>query len=89
MQRLLSLGLHDGDTNGSGYLELEVGIDGDGHKLDITWPIQDDVVMPREFDHLNGERFSAVVARVFEGDRQSNLPERDKLLAQDHSIERV
>jgi hypothetical protein len=47
------------------------------------------VVRPREVDHLKGECFGAVVARVFEGDRQSNLPEGDELLARDNSVERV
>jgi hypothetical protein len=49
---------------------------------------QDDMVRPREVDHLKGEHFEVVVAHTYECDRQSNLPEGDKLLAQDHSVEK-
>jgi hypothetical protein len=47
------------------------------------------VVRPEEVDHLEGEHFGAVVACIPKGDRQTNLPEGDGLLARDHSIERV
>jgi hypothetical protein len=40
-----------------------------------------------EVDHLKCERLDAVVACVFERDRQSDPPEGDGLLAQDHSVE--
>jgi hypothetical protein len=46
------------------------------------------MVRPREVDHLKGEHFEVVVAHAYECDRQSNLPEGDKLLAQDHSVEK-
>jgi hypothetical protein len=45
------------------------------------------VVRPGEVNHLKHKHLSVVVARVSEGDRQSDLPEGDGLLAQDHSIE--
>jgi hypothetical protein len=75
------------DPDGPGYLELEVGVAEDDHELGITWPPQDDMVRLGGIDHLERERLCVVVACVFEGDWQSDLPERDGLLAQDHSIE--
>jgi hypothetical protein len=36
VQRSLSLGVHGDNPGWPGYLELEVGIVGDGHELDIT-----------------------------------------------------
>jgi hypothetical protein len=87
VQRSLSLGLHGDDSGGSSYLELEVGVAGDGHELDVTWPPQDDVVRTREINHLKSKHFGVVVACVSEGDRQSNLPEGDGLLVRDHCIE--
>jgi hypothetical protein len=38
VQHSLSLGLHSDNPGGPGYLELEVGVAGDGHELDITQP---------------------------------------------------
>jgi hypothetical protein len=38
VQRSLSLGLHGDDPSRPGYLELEIGVAGDGHEPDITWP---------------------------------------------------
>jgi hypothetical protein len=73
----------------SRYLELEAGVVGDGHVLDITWSPQDDVVPPREIDHLKCQCLGAVVAHVSEGDWQSDPPEWDGLLAQDNSVEWV
>jgi hypothetical protein len=65
---------------------LEVGIAGDGHELDITWPPQDDMVGSIQVNILKGERLGAVVVRISEGDRQINLHKRDGLLARDHSV---
>jgi hypothetical protein len=62
VQRLLSLGLHSDDPDGTGYLELEVGIARDGHELDVAWSSQDDVIRPGEVDDLERECFGAVVA---------------------------
>jgi hypothetical protein len=45
------------------------------------------VVRPRKVDHLERKCLGAVVARVSEGDWQSDVPEGDGLLAQDHSVE--
>jgi hypothetical protein len=45
------------------------------------------VVRSGEVDHLKSEHFGVVVACISEGDRQIDLPERDGLLAHDHSIE--
>jgi hypothetical protein len=47
------------------------------------------VIGPEKVDHIESECFGVVVACVFEGDRQSNLPEGDGLLARDHFIEWV
>jgi hypothetical protein len=77
----MCLGLHSVDPGGPRYLELEVGLARDGHELDIIWLTQDDVVRPGEFDYLKREHFCAVVARVSEGDRQGDPPERDGLFA--------
>jgi hypothetical protein len=44
VQCLLGLGLHVDDVVWSRYLELEVGVAGDGHELGVTWPPHDDVV---------------------------------------------
>jgi hypothetical protein len=41
---------------------------------------QDDVIGPREVNHLEGKHLNAVVTCVSEGDMQSNLPEGDELL---------
>jgi hypothetical protein len=65
----LRLGLHGDDTDRSRYLELEVGVAGDGHEHDITRLPQDNVVRPGEVDYQKHERLDAVVARVSEGDR--------------------
>jgi hypothetical protein len=65
---------------------LEVGIAGDGHELDITWPPQDDMVGSFQVNILKGERLGVVVVRISEGDRQINLHKRDGLLARDHSV---
>jgi hypothetical protein len=89
IQRLLYLGFLGDDPDGSRYLEFEVSIAGDGHEHDITWLPQDDVVRPREVEYLKCERLGAVVAHVFEGDQQGDLPKRDKLLARDRSVEQV
>jgi hypothetical protein len=87
VQRSLSFSLHNDDPGGLVYLELEVGIAGDGHELDVTWPPQDDMVRPREIDNLKRLCLGAVVACVSEGDRQGDPPEWNKLLARDHSVE--
>jgi hypothetical protein len=69
VQGPLSLGLHGDDVGWSLYLELEVGVAGNGHGLDVAWPPQDDVIRSEEVDHLKGEHLGAVVAHVSEGDR--------------------
>jgi hypothetical protein len=58
-----------------------VGIAGDGHELDMTWSSQDDVVRLGEIDHLERECLGAVVARISEGDWQSDPQEGDGLLS--------
>jgi hypothetical protein len=68
---------------------FEVGVARDSHELHITRSPQDDVVGSREVDHLEFECLGAVVACVSEIYRQTDLPEGDGLLAQDHSIEWV
>jgi hypothetical protein len=47
------------------------------------------MVRPEEVDYLECERLGAVVACVSKGDQQGDLPKRDRLISQDHSIERV
>jgi hypothetical protein len=47
------------------------------------------VVRPEEVDYFKCECFSAVVARVFEGDRQGDSFVGDRLLAQNHSVKWV
>jgi hypothetical protein len=47
------------------------------------------VVRSEEVDYLKHEHLDAVVARVSEGDRQSDPPVRNRLFAQDHSVEWV
>jgi hypothetical protein len=89
IQCLLGLAFHCDDAGRSRYLEIEVGVVGDGHELDVTWPSQDDMVWPGEVDHLEGERLNTIVARISESDMQIYLPEWGGLLAQDHSVERV
>jgi hypothetical protein len=70
----------------SGYLELEIGIARYGHEF-VTRPAQDDMVRSRKVNHLKRERLGVVVARVSEGDRQSDPPEGDGLLPWDHNVE--
>jgi hypothetical protein len=89
VQHLLDLGIYDDDFGRPWYLELEVGVAGDGHKLDITWPPKDDGVGFGEVDHLEGESLGAVVAHVSKSDGQIDLPEWDGLLACDHFVEWV
>jgi hypothetical protein len=72
-----------------GCHKLEVGAATNGHKLDVTWRLQDDVVGSREVDHIEGEHLGTVVARISESGRQINLPEGDELHAQDHSVKGV
>jgi hypothetical protein len=86
-QRSQSHGLHGDDPGKPGYLELEVGVAGDGHELAIKWLPQDNVVRHREINHLKCERLGAVLACVSKGDLQSEPREGDGLLAWDHSIE--
>jgi hypothetical protein len=71
------------------YLELEVSVDGDGHELDITQMPHDDVVRPREIDHLECKRLGAVISHVSKADWQSDPPEGNILLSWDHSVERA
>jgi hypothetical protein len=47
------------------------------------------VVRPEEVNYFKRECFSAVVARVFEGDRQGDSFVGDRLLAQNHSVKWV
>jgi hypothetical protein len=47
------------------------------------------VVRPKEVDYLKRECLNALVAHVSEGDRKGDLPEGDRLFAEDHSLERV
>jgi hypothetical protein len=89
VQRSVRLGLHGDDPDGPGYLEFEVGVTGDDHELDITRLPHDNLVRPGEVDYFKHERLGAVVARVFEGDRQGDPSEGDRLLAQNHSIKWV
>jgi hypothetical protein len=64
----MCLGLHCDDLGGPGYLELDVGVAGDGHELDVTWLSQDDVVRFKEVDHLKREHLGVVVVCVSKGD---------------------
>jgi hypothetical protein len=89
VQRPLHLGLHGADPSGSRYLEFEVSVARDGNEQDITRLPQDDVVRAGEVDYLECECLGVVVAHVSEGERQGDLPKRDGLFAQDHSIEWV
>jgi hypothetical protein len=47
------------------------------------------VIGPDKVDYLKGEHLGVVVACIFEGDIESNLPKGDGLLARDHSVEWV
>jgi hypothetical protein len=66
----LSLVLHGDYPDGPEYLELKVGIVGDGHELDVAWPSQDDVIRLEEINHFEHEHFGSIVACVSEGDWQ-------------------
>jgi hypothetical protein len=48
---------------------------------------QDEVVRPKEVNHLKREHLGAVVAHVFERNQQSDPPKGDGLLAWNHSVE--
>jgi hypothetical protein len=89
VQLLLGFGLDGDNVGGPRYLALELGIAQDGHELHVTWPPQDDVVRSGEVNHFETEHLGAIIARDSEGDRKSNLPKGDELLARDHSVERV
>jgi hypothetical protein len=89
VQCSLGLGLYGVDISRPWYLQLEVGVVGDGHELDITLPPQDDVVRSGTVDHLEGEHLGAVVVHVSKSGRQTDLLKGDGLLAWDHSIEWV
>jgi hypothetical protein len=65
----VTLGLHDDDPSGPGYLELEVGVARDGHELDVSWSSQDNVIRVGEIDDLEHEHFNVVVSHISEGDR--------------------
>jgi hypothetical protein len=43
------------------HLELEVGVDGDGHKLGVAWSSQHRMVGSSEPDDLKGESFLSEV----------------------------
>jgi hypothetical protein len=81
--------LHGDDPGGPGNLEFEVGITRDGHEFDITRPPQDDMVRVKEVDYFECDCLGAVDACIPEGDRQGDLSEGDRLLAQDQSVKQV
>jgi hypothetical protein len=86
---LTCLGLHSDDPGGTGILEFEVGVTGDGHELDITWSSQDDMVRVGEVNYFLRERFGVVVACIPESDQQGDSSKGDGLLTQDHSVKWV
>jgi hypothetical protein len=47
------------------------------------------MVKPKEINHLEHKFLGAVIARVSQGDRQSNPPEENRLISKDHFVERV
>jgi hypothetical protein len=82
---MLHLGLYCDNLELPEYLELVLGVAGDSHELDITRSCQDDVVRPGKVKHLKREHL--IVACVSKGDQQSDPPEGDVLLTQDHVVE--
>jgi hypothetical protein len=61
------------DPVGARHLELEVGVVGDGHELDVARSPQHCVVGSSEPDHLKCEGFSAEIGRSSEADGQIEL----------------
>ena len=78
---------HSDDGVRSQHLQLEVGVVGDRHELDVAWPSQDGMVGPWEVHHLKGEDLRAEVGLVTKCDGQVNLLERVCLRSRDHAME--
>jgi hypothetical protein len=58
---LLKVASYGDDPVGTGHLEFEVGVVGDGHKLGVVWSTQDGVVGAGEIRYFKGECFHAEV----------------------------
>jgi hypothetical protein len=63
------------DTVGAWHFELEVGVVGNCHELDIAGAPKNGVVCPMEPNHLESESFLPEVGRSAETDRQVDPPD--------------
>ena len=52
---------------GTKHLELEVGVDGDGHELRVAWLSQDGVVSSVEPNHFEGECLHQNLEELLQG----------------------
>ena len=62
------------DPAGTRYLQLKVGIVGNGHELRVTWTPQDGVESSREPHYVEGEGLSPVIGLIPESYEQIDLP---------------
>jgi hypothetical protein len=79
----------DGDDPvGARHLELEVGVVGDSHELDVAWSPQHCVVGSSEPDHLEREGFLSEVGGSPEADGQIELPKGMDVFPGDDPVKR-
>ena len=77
----------DGDDPvGTRHLELEVGVVGDGHELNVAWSPQHCVVGSSEPDHLEREGFLSEVGGSSEVDGQVKLSKGQDALPEDDPV---
>ena len=71
---LLKAAFDGDDSLGTGHLQLQVGVVGDGHELYEARLTQESVVDAGEVDHLEGEWLLAEVVWLAEGDAEPDAP---------------
>jgi hypothetical protein len=84
--RVLVRGSNGDDPVGARYLELEVGVVGDGHEFGVARSPQHRVVGPSEPDHLKREGFLSEVGGSSEADGQIKLPKGQDVLPGDDPV---
>jgi hypothetical protein len=63
---LLEVASYSDDFVRIGHVELQVGVDGDGHQLGVAWSAQDGMIDTREVCYFKGECFRVEIGSSFE-----------------------
>jgi hypothetical protein len=77
---LLAAALDGDDPLWAEYLEIEVGVAGDGHELGKERMTEEGMADTGEVDNLKGEWLLAEVVRLAEGDVEPDVPDRYSFL---------